>query len=144
MWTVAKYESVQLVCFTRWLYECMCDIFEVLYLFWIYFTRAKSITSIYNGFHVKTQMTFKIILKFRKSLKFGYLDFVNFGNIVYVYKIFLKKKKYLYLSPLILSRYKWNLLYIVWFIAVDMLLRYLIHKFEVCVRSAHHVWNWRQ
>ena len=93
MWTVAKYESVQLVCFTRWLYECMCDIFEVLYLFWIYFTRAKSITSIYNGFHVKTQMTFKIILKFRKSLKFGYLDFVNFGNIVYVYKIFLKKKK---------------------------------------------------
>ena len=90
MWTVAKYESVQLVCFTRWLYECMCDIFEVLYLFWIYFTRAKSIASIYTGFTVKTQMTFKIILKFRKSLKFVYLDFVKFGNIQ---KPFLGSKK---------------------------------------------------
>ena len=122
MWTVAKYESVQLVCFTRWLYECMCDIFEVLYLFWIYFTRAKSITSIYNGFHVKTQMTFKIILKFRKSLKFGYLDFVNFGNIVYVYKIFKKKKKvFVFISvniePIQVKPVIHCLIYLCWYVA---------------------------
>ena len=51
---------------------------------------------------------------------------------------------HLHLSLLILSRFKWNLFYIAAFISVNMLLRYLNQKFEVWVRSAHHVWKWRQ